>query len=136
MSNHFVHHGRAGLQMLGFEPEKDTQQIPMDFLFDDDAETRSKTALRQELPLLINRGLNGGIPTSLGSLFTSVCNDTPATIKQISDVLVDLRDEKEIEIVTKEGRPKPRAGRIQWTDIIIPARQHLLFTGSRQANRV
>ena len=134
MSNHFVHHGRAGLQMLGFEPEKDIQQIPMDFLFDDDAETRSKKALRQELPPLINRGLDGGVPTSLESLFTSVCNDTPATIKQISDILVDLRNEKEIEIVTKEGRPRPRAGQIQWSDIIIPARQGLLFTGSGRAS--
>src|SRR5229473_4753362 len=53
MSNHFVHHGRAGLKMLGFDPEQNIQQIPLGFFFDDDAETRSKNALMNELPPLI-----------------------------------------------------------------------------------
>jgi hypothetical protein len=124
MSNHFVHHGRAGLKMLGFDPDKNIQQIPLDFFFDDDAEAWSRQALMAELPPLIFDGsANGKAPSSLGALFTGVCNDTPATIKQISDVLVDLRNEREIEIVTKDGRLKPRAAKIQWTDVILPTRQ-------------
>jgi hypothetical protein len=77
-----------------------------------------------ELPPLIFDGSAGShTPQSLGTLFTSVCNDTPATMKQISDVLIDLRNEREIEIVTKDGRSKPRAGQVQWTDVILPAHQ-------------
>jgi len=37
LQNHFVHHGRAGLRMLGFDPGKITDQKPFDFVFDDDA---------------------------------------------------------------------------------------------------
>jgi hypothetical protein len=136
MSNHFVHHGRAGLKMLGFDPEQNIQQIPLGFFFDDDAETRSKNALMNELPPLIFDGSAGGhTPPSLGTLFTSVCNDTPATMKQISDVLVDLRNEREIEIVTKDGRSKPRAGKVQWTDVILPARQRSLLSTVWPTNR-
>jgi three-Cys-motif partner protein len=136
MSNHFVHHGRAGLKMLGFDPEQNIQQIPLGFFFDDDAETRSKNALMNELPPLIFDGSAGGhTPPSLGTLFTSVCNDTPATMKQISDVLVDLRNEREIEIVTKDGRSKPRAGKVQWTDVILPARQRSLLSTVWPATR-
>ena len=136
MSNHFVHHGRAGLKMLGFDPEHNIQQIPMDFLFDDDAEKRSKSALMNELPQLIfGPSARSNDPPSLARLFTRVCNDTPATTKLISDVLVDLRNENEIQILTKDGRPKPRSTNVGWTDIILPARQRSMFSTLWPPNR-
>jgi three-Cys-motif partner protein len=136
MSNHFVHHGRAGLKMLGFDPEQNIQQIPMDFLFDDDAEKRSKKALMQDLPQLIfGPSARNGSPSSLASLFTGVCNDTPATTKLIGDVLIDLRNEKEIQILTKDGRSKPRSRYVDWTDLILPARQRSMFSTVWPANR-
>jgi hypothetical protein len=128
MSNHFVHHGRAGIQMLGFDPERDISQIPMDFLFDDDADARSKTALMEQLPRFIFGRADGGEPTTLGSLFTRICNETPATTRQLADVLVDLRQESEIEILSEDRRPKPRSLQIEWGDVILPARQRSMFS--------
>jgi three-Cys-motif partner protein len=129
MSNHFVHHGGAGLRMLGFYPEQDIHQIPMDFLFDDNAEERSRDALMKEIPPLIFDGsVDNTGPATLESLFSRVCNQTPTTTKQISKVLVALRDENEIEIVTSEGRPKPRSVQVNWTDVILPARQRSLLS--------
>jgi three-Cys-motif partner protein len=129
MSNHFVHHGRAGVRMLGFDPEKDINQIPMDFLFDDNADMRSKAALMTELPPLIFGSTAGTAgPPTLGSLFSQICNETPATTHQISDVLVRLRNEREIEILSEDRRPKPRSLQIGWSDLILPARQRSMFS--------
>jgi hypothetical protein len=136
MSNHFMHHGRAGLRMLGFDPERDIEQIPMDFVFDDNAEARSKAALMDELPpLIFGRAIRAGNPPTLGRLFTHVCNETPATTHQIADVLIDLRDQNEIEIVTDKGRPKPRSVHVEWTDVILPARQRSMLSTVWPPNR-
>jgi three-Cys-motif partner protein len=129
MSNHFVHHGGAGLRMLGFHPEQDPRQVPLDFLFDDNAEERSRVALMEQIPPLIFEGFAGHSgPPTLKALFSHVCNETPATTKQIGKILVALRDEKEIEIVTSEGRTKPRSGQLDWDDVILPARQRSLLS--------
>jgi hypothetical protein len=125
MSNHFIHHGRAGLRMLGFDPERDIEQIPLDFIFDDDAAARSKSALMSELPPLI---FNRGVAPTLAELFSRVCNETPATTKLISNVLADLRGESEIEIMTKDGRSRPRSTSFEWTDVVLPARQRSMFS--------
>jgi hypothetical protein len=131
LGNHFIHHGREGLRMLGFDPDQaqDTGQIPLDFMFDDNAEARSRAALRCELPPLIfdRRRQRQGAPT-MGRLFTTIANETPATTELISKVLVDLRGDSEIEIITKDGRPKPRSAHVAWSDVILPARQRSLFS--------
>jgi hypothetical protein len=131
LGNHFVHHGREGLRMLGFDPghEQDIHQPPLDFMFDDNAEARSRAALRHELPPLIfdrRRQANG--PPTMGRLFTTIANETPATTELISKVLVGLREDAEIEIVTKDGRPKPRSTQVGWSDVILPAKQRSLFS--------
>lgn len=129
MSNHFIHHGQAGLRMLGYDPNRDTGQAPLDFMFDDDAEQRSKGALMAELPpLIFDRGLGNGEGITLERLFTSICNDTPATTGLVSGALAELRAEKEIEIVSKNGRERPRTTNFQWSDVILPARQRSLFS--------
>lgn len=129
MSNHFIHHGRAGLRMLGFDPEQAIEQIPLDFVFDDDAAARSRTALLTELPpLIFDPGLGNGAPPTLERLFTRVCNETPATTRLISDVLAELRADKEVEILTRDNRPRPRSTKFEWTDVIVPARQRSLFS--------
>ena len=101
----------------------------MDFLFDDNAEARTTSALMNELPpLIFDRSAQTSAPPTLENLFTHVCNDTPATTKQIAQVLVGLRNEREIEIFTKDGGAKPRSEQIAWTDVILPARQRSLLS--------
>ncbi len=131
LTNNFVHQGQAGLQMLGFDPERDLEQLPMDFLFDDDAAARSHAALLNQLPERIYSSSEGK-PATLGTIFSQICNETPATISRVSKVLTVLRDEKDIEIFGKDGSLKPRAMRLEWTDVIVPHRQPLLFTRLRR----
>jgi three-Cys-motif partner protein len=129
LSNHFVHHGRPGTQMLGYDPGQSFDQIPLDFLFDDNAEARSQAALMEELPHRIfkpEQVARGG--TTLGMLFTEICNATPATIDLVSKALVGLRSESEVQILTKDGRDRPRSAHCGWDDIILPARQRSLFS--------
>ncbi len=134
--NHFTHHGRAGLKMLGFDPEQESQQMPMDFLFDDNAEARTTKALMSDLPpLIFERSAQISAPPTLENLFAHVCNETPATTKQIAQVIVNLRNEGEIEIFTKDGGAKPRSEQIAWTDVILPARQRSLLSTVWPPNR-
>lgn len=129
LKNHFVHHGGPGTQMLGYDPARSLDQLPMDFLFDDDADARSKAALLEELPAKIfdpTRVSDGGI--SLGSLFTGICNSTPATVELVSDAVIRLRAEGEVQILTKDRKERPRSANCDWTDIILPARQRSLFS--------
>ena len=119
--------------MLGFDPGQDIHQITMDFMFDDDAEKQTKSALMSELPQLIfDPSVRASQPPTLENLFTRVCNETPATAKLISDVLIDLRNEKEVDILTKNGRPKPRSTHVDWTDLILPSKELLLFSKLRR----
>lgn len=128
-SNVFVHQGGAGLKMLGFQPERVFDQAALDFDFGDLAETRSRKALTEELPpLIFEAAFRSDKPASLETLFGRVCNDTPATTKIISKVLVDLRAEKEVEIVTADGRPRPRTNSVDWTDLILPPKQRSFFS--------
>lgn len=129
LTNHFIHHGRAGTQMLGFDPSKPIGQIPLDFVFDDDANARSKSALMAELPHRIfdaRRVAAGGV--TVGALFTEICNTTPATITRVSDALVGLRGEGEVQIYTADGKERPRTQNCDWDDVIRPAVQRSLFS--------
>lgn len=123
MSTHSVHQGQAGLNMLGFVPERDLAQLPINFGFDMDAAARTKAALLTDLPPLIFGRQAGLAAPSVGSLFGSVCNQTAATVDLVSQSLVELRNEGEIEIVGPDGRSKPRSKTLGWNDVILPAAQ-------------
>ena len=128
-ANHFVHHGRAGLRMLGFDPEQAAGQVPFDFVFDDDARARSICALTEELPhRIFSAHRQGQPPPSFMALFDGVCNETPATKELITGALIKLRAEKEIEILTIDGRERPRTASIDDSDVLVPAKQRGLFS--------
>jgi three-Cys-motif partner protein len=129
LQNHFVHHGRAGLRMLGYDPDQSLEQVPLDFIFDDDAKARSKKALMDDIPhRVFGAHRAGSAPPSLLDLFDRVCNETPATKRLISDVIVELRDLKEFEILTGDGRPRPRTSLVADTDVVVPASIRDLFS--------
>lgn len=132
LQNHFVHHGRAGLRMLGFDPGKTSDQKPFDFIFDDDARARSTRALMNELPeQVFGAYKNGTAPPTLLQLFDRVCNQTPATKRLLADAIITLREEKEFEILTSDGRSRPRTSTIDDDDRIVPARQRDMFSPLR-----
>ena len=129
LQNHFIHHGQSGLKMLGFDPDKPVGQVPFDFLFDDDAKARSVSALLEELPRRVFQAhRTGAPPPTLLQLFEGVCNDTPATKQLISDAIIELRGHREFEILTSDGRIRPRAASIADDDRILPAKQRDMFS--------
>lgn len=129
LQNHFVHHGRAGLRMLGFDPGKSQDQQPFDFVFDDDAKARSTNSLMQELPeQVFGAYKQGAAPPTLLQLFDGVCNQTPATKRLLADAIITLREQKEFEILTSDGRSRPRTNTIDDDDRIVPARQRDMFS--------
>lgn len=135
LQNHFVHHGRPGLNMLGYDPEQSSAQTYFEFMFDQTAEARCRAALSAELPpIIFDHSTSTQRPHTLETLFSRICNDTPATATQIGGVLVELRSQKEIEIITRDGHRKPRSEKVKWHDVILPARQ-LIIGGYRSTQR-
>ena len=129
IQNHFMHHGGAGFGALGFDPDQDLRQGLFDFVFDDGARAQSEKAVLAQLPELLwaERARSGdGLP--MEAFFAARCNDTAVTSEILQSQLVHLRDEKEIEIVGANGKPKPRATRLDWGDRILLPSQGLLFS--------
>ena len=123
-----LHHGGAGLQALGFSRNADPRQMALSYSFDDHAMALSRKTLMDEVPRKIRSAIDADLAPSLEVLFGNHCNDTPVTREIFESVLLDLRDEKEIIIEDANGKEKPRAQSVAWTDRIILARQRSLFS--------
>lgn len=102
LGNHFVHYGKSGLNMLGFDPKKENiLENRSEFLFDTSAETATFEALYEELPERLDQ-LRDGI--SVVGLFSQVANETPATSDRLKNVLLALNKDKQIRIYQADGR--------------------------------
>lgn len=129
LSNSFAHHGGVGLNMLGFDPDIDPDQITMDFIFNTSDEARVMKALEYDLPeIIFNRSSSGSGPLTFKGLFGGVCNTTPATKEMVATKLLELREGREIQLLKPDGRDKPRAMKIGWEDQITIPSQGILFS--------
>jgi hypothetical protein len=118
MTNTFVHYGRAGFNALGFDPNIDPDQPPFEFDFGSDARVDSLNAAIEQLPKLIrDDALGQGDPVTIRDLFRARCNETPLTMGLVSEAVVKLRDEfEEVEVLTREGKIRPKARKLSWDD--------------------
>lgn len=127
--NYFIHYGGAGLNMfdmLGYDPDIDVEATnQLGFEFDNKAEEKSINELVEDLPNLIYQNKDG---ITFEQLFTNTCNTTPAT-SQIYRRSLNLNlQNKEILIVSKDGKTYRRsANSISDSDIILPAKQMILL---------
>ena len=126
-NNISLHHGGAGLQALGFSSGVDPRQLMLGYEFDDFAKRTSKAALLRQIPQIIRRAVDADFAPSLEQLFGQRCNDTPVTRELFEEVLVDLRQQRELRIEDVYGKEKPRSSRIGWSDRIVLSRQPTLF---------
>lgn len=129
--NHFSHYGKAGLNMLGFDPDQDLpQQISdgaFDFYFDDNAENRTTTALLEDIP----RKLTELGDTRYGEFFTQICNSTPAHSDQIKEALMSLASQNILTVAGPGKRGRRTASGIEVDDIISVSKQiRIVFPGS------
>jgi len=111
------HYGAEGLFALGFDP--DFAPPRLDFGFTETDKDRSISRIVAQLPRIIREFApeQEGV-VSFRKFFGAVCNETPATKLIISEAALQLRAQKELEIVGPDGKPKPRASRIGWDDAI------------------
>jgi len=122
LKNHFSHEGKAGLYMLGFDPKNDGFEHKQDFLFSDHDKVINHNALISDLPVHIPK-----MGVSFNNLFLEQCNFTPSTKEMISDAVSELYTEREIRILTKNGRSKKPWAKINDDDIIKRQNQIFLF---------
>lgn len=123
IKNHFVHYGRPGLEMLGFDPFHENQ-FPYFFEKHDRATTVEK--LGEQIPKRIPYD---GI--EFIELFSAICNETTSTLKMFEEVIVELRNIGDVEIFPQDGTQRLRARKIQATDVIKPSPQRrFVFAGS------
>lgn len=124
LANHFCHYGKAGLNMLGFDPEmEDFGQSVFDFYFDDNAKRRTYDALSEDIP----RRLKIDKPITYGQLFTENCNQTPAHSAQFKQVLFDLASMGVLQIRTPSGSLRRAPSAICADDVILLNRNFRLF---------
>ena len=118
MSNIFVHPGDAGFNALGFDPSINPNQAKLEFDFGVDARKDSLAAAIDQLPRLVRDDApDAATPVTIGDLFRAHCNETPLTFDLVSEAVVQLRDAyNEIDIFTEDGRPRPAAKALSWTD--------------------
>lgn len=126
-NNTTIHHGGAGLHSLGFAPGADIEQMTMEYLFDDSAKAMSRSKLTTQLPRIIYEAAGTGDSLTLEQLFGLRCNDTPVVRELLQEVLLSLRNERELSVVDTSGRIKPRSNTIEWTDRIVISPQRSFF---------
>lgn len=117
LQNHFIHHGGAGLNMLGYDPTKDelvTGQIPM-YLFDEPAKDQSLKCLEADLPSWIK---NEGGHALFGDIIKRTVNTSPASEEMYKDALFELSQYGEIEVHTPKGRERRVSSQISTDDTI------------------
>jgi three-Cys-motif partner protein len=125
--NHFIHYGGAGLDMLAPQTMGFRQEFTGGFQFDDVALDRSNSALLQQLADNIFAREEA---TSIGNLFASTCNTSPATSSMYKDVLETLVVERDITVTSSDGKTQRHARYMKDTDLIERNRQTSLFPSS------
>lgn len=106
LANHFLHYGRGGLDMLGYDPRKNIDDqfwLAPEFSFDELAAQTTRQQLIEDLPPRIFQ-LEEEVP--FRNLFGELCNETPATWDQLQAAFLELAKGGELKILSSEGRPR------------------------------
>lgn len=126
-SNHFIHYGGAGLNMLAPQTMGFMQEFDGGFKFDDVARVKSDKELTIQLA---RRIFDQSGPKSFSRLFAETCNGTPATASMYKDALVTLLTEGEVTIQSTDGKPRYRARYMSDNDLVDKSKQLRLFLPS------
>lgn len=129
-NNYFIHYGKPGLDMfsmVGYIPERDnvyTRQMELGFCFDDPAQEASIDALLHEIPHLVYARDEG---ISFGELFSTTCNNSPASAEIYRKAIGQLIKFKDVEVISQDGSQRKSPNTIHDKDQIIAPRQKSLF---------
>ncbi|WP_321945234.1 three-Cys-motif partner protein TcmP [Paraburkholderia sp. J10-1] len=123
-SNHFVHYGGAGLDMLAPQTMGFLQDFDGGFRFDDVARDKSDKELVVQLA---RRIFSQSEPKAFSQMFAETCNGSPATASMYKDALATLVAEGDATIRSVDGKQRYRARYMSDTDIIERPKQSRLF---------
>ncbi|MDO8415380.1 MAG: three-Cys-motif partner protein TcmP [Agitococcus sp.] len=128
--NDFIHYGGAGIgmfDMLGYDQYVDTtvngsyQQPAFGFEFDARAKEKSIAALSEDLIRHIYADDEG---ITLGELYASTCNLTPATSEIYKEAVALLSVSKEVDVIGTKGEfRKKGSSKIHDKDVLKPSKQ-------------
>ncbi|MEH6742782.1 three-Cys-motif partner protein TcmP [Hyphomonas sp.] len=111
------HMGRAGLNMLTYDPSNEG----IEYLFQDDDRQRARDQLMDDIPKAISEF---GDAVLLDEFLRSVANETPAHSMDINQAMIDNPD---IKVETVNGGERRSASGIRRTDSLIMKPQRSLF---------
>ncbi|QWF11180.1 three-Cys-motif partner protein TcmP [Ralstonia solanacearum] len=123
-SNHFMHYGGAGLNMLAPQTMGFLQEFDGGFRFDDVARTKSDKELVVQLARHIG---DQSTPKSFSRLFAETCNGTPATASMYKEALTTLIAEGDVVVRSIDGKARYRSRYISDTDLVDMPKQLRLF---------
>lgn len=127
LHNHFVHYGRAGLNMLGYSPSHDLEAQGYSkglFEFNEHARHATDLALQDDIPRRIIVHKSG---ITFEKFFADVTNETPATRQILADAVQELSQNRELEIRDPDGKKRERGVKPRNEDIILVPKHRLLI---------
>lgn len=123
-TNTQAHFGRAGLEMLAYDPSKEGQL----YLFDDEGRARAKDQLVDDIARVVT---DGGDTLQVLDFYEGVYNATPAHMDDIHTAIVE---NPELQVITPKGGKRQKPGTISINDFLKRDAQLFfpMFMGSRK----
>ena len=118
-----AHFGRAGLNMLSYDPQHEGQL----YLFDKNSRKIAKKKLGDDIPRLIELITKKGNDDSIGikDFYFDIYNETAAHSDDIHEAIDDNDD---LEVITKAGGARRSADTIKPSDILRFKKQKSMFS--------
>ncbi len=129
--NIFEHYGSGDFGMLGWDALKDSETLPL-FQFRELDEALMKKQLLESLPGQLY-SLAAEQPVTVDAMRHAFANHTAARFSDFDSVTLMLAEEREVEILDAEGKPRSRSlRRLRTTDRIAMPSEPLLPGLSRR----
>lgn len=123
-SNHFVHYGGAGLNMLAPHTMGFLQEFDGGFRFDDVARSKCDRELIEQLAARI---FDQPHAVEFATIFSQTCNGSPATASMYKDAVATLVASGDVVVKSIDGKHRYQGRYIQDSDRVERARQLKLF---------
>jgi three-Cys-motif partner protein len=115
-----AHFGRAGLNMLSYDPSNNFAQL---YLFDNDSRKAAIEALQDDIPRLVGQS---GDTLPMAEFYAMAYSETPAHSEDIHHVIIDNPD---LEVITINGGSRKKADQITSTDTLkLKMQKNFFFT--------
>ena len=107
IQNTFEHYGRGDFGMLGWDALKDSETLPL-FRFGEIDREQMQSELLESLPRELF-GLVSEHPVTIDALQHMFANRTAARFSDLNKIVITLAQEREFEILSPEGKIRPRS---------------------------